>query len=199
MLIESYSKKNKLLDNVKKEIAKLDALCITPEEKEQRIQEIKQLNRSIAYASTMIQFFWKQDTMVSYVRDQHYTIIDMLGIPNYVNYIPRHCSLKSSQANKFHQSFHILANFGGVMGCAIGMSLASACELIYWLTLKPVAKWMVRNDMALTTRANYVYKMTYLLVFLAWLSFSYYQFHNVYLAYRERAVEEDFFWVGGYH
>ena len=85
------------------------------------------------------------------------------------------------------------------MGCAIGMSLASACELIYWLTLKPVAKWMVRNDMALTTRANYVYKMTYLLVFLAWLSFSYYQFHNVYLAYRERAVEEDFFWVGGYH
>ena len=85
------------------------------------------------------------------------------------------------------------------MGCAIGMSLASACELIYWLTLKPVAKWMVRNGMALTTRANYVYKMTYLLVFLAWLSFSYYQFHNVYLAYRERAEEEDFFWVGGYY
>ena len=84
---KTQHKKNKLLNNVKKEIAKLDALCITPEEKEQRIQEIKQLNRSIAYASTMIQFFWKQDTMVSYVRDQHYTIIDMLGIPNYVNHI----------------------------------------------------------------------------------------------------------------
>ena len=83
LLIKSYSKKNKLLDNVKKEMAKLDALCITPEEKEKRIQEIKQLNRSIAFASTMIQFFWKQDTMVSYVREQHYTIVDMLGIlPN---------------------------------------------------------------------------------------------------------------------
>ena len=79
MLIKSYSKKNKLLSNIKKEITKLDALCITPEEKEMRIQELKQLNKSIAYASTRIQFFWKEDTMVSYVRDQHYTIVDMLG------------------------------------------------------------------------------------------------------------------------
>ena len=69
-----------LMDNVKKEIKKLDAMCITPEEKETRIEELKQLNRSIAYTSTMIQFFWKEDTMVSYVRDQHYTIVDMLGI-----------------------------------------------------------------------------------------------------------------------
>ena len=68
------------MDNVKKEITKLDALCIIPEEKEMRIKELKQLNKSIAYASTRIQFFWKEDTMVSYVRDQHYTIVDMLGI-----------------------------------------------------------------------------------------------------------------------
>ena len=80
MLIKSYSKKNKLMDNVKKEIMKLDAMCITPEEKEIRIEELKQLNNSIAYASTKIQFFWKEETMVSYVRDQHYTIVDMLGI-----------------------------------------------------------------------------------------------------------------------
>ena len=80
MLIKSYSKKNKLMDNVKKEITKLDALCITPEEKYMRIEELKQLNKSIAYASTRIQFFWKEETMVSYVRDQHYTIVDMLGI-----------------------------------------------------------------------------------------------------------------------
>ena len=80
MLIKSYSKKNKLMDKVKKEITKLDAMCITPKEKEVRLQELKQLNRSIAYTSTMIQFFWKEDTMVSYVRDQHYTIVDMLGI-----------------------------------------------------------------------------------------------------------------------
>ena len=55
-------------------------MCISPEEKEMRIEEFKQLNKSIAYTSTMIQFFWKEDTMVSYVRDQHYTIVDMLGI-----------------------------------------------------------------------------------------------------------------------
>ena len=79
-LIKSYSKKNKLLDNLKKEIAKLDAMCISPEEKDIRLKELKQLNKSIAYTSTMIQFFWKEDTMVSYVRDQHYTIVEMLGI-----------------------------------------------------------------------------------------------------------------------
>ena len=67
------------MDNVKKEIAKLDALCISPEEKEIRIQELKQLNKSIAYSSTFIQFFWKQDTMISYFREQHYTIVEMLG------------------------------------------------------------------------------------------------------------------------
>ena len=80
MLIKSYSKKNQLLDNVKKEIKELDGMCISPEEKEIRLEELKQLNKSIAYASTMIQFFWKEDTMVSYVRDQHYTIVEMLGI-----------------------------------------------------------------------------------------------------------------------
>ena len=67
------------MDNVEKEIKKLDAMCISPEEKEIRIQELKQLNNSIAYSSTMIQFFWKQDTLVSYVREQYYTIVDMLG------------------------------------------------------------------------------------------------------------------------
>ena len=55
-------------------------MCITPKEKETRIKELKQLNNSIAYTSTMIQFFWKEETMVSYVRDQHYSIFDMIGI-----------------------------------------------------------------------------------------------------------------------
>ena len=80
MLINSYSKKNKLMDKLKKDIKELDDLCISHEEKEIRLEELKQLNKSIAYTSTMIQFFWKEDTMVSYVRDQHYTIVDMLGI-----------------------------------------------------------------------------------------------------------------------
>ena len=71
------------MDKVKKDINQLDGMCISPEEKETRLKELKELNKSIAYTSTMIQFFWKQDTMVSYVRDQHYTIVDMLG--NYNN------------------------------------------------------------------------------------------------------------------
>ena len=51
------------------------------------------------------------------------------------------------------------------MGCAIGMSVAAACEIIYWLTLKPVAKLMA--NVTLTTRANYIYDKIVLLVFLA--------------------------------
>ena len=86
MLIKSYSKKNKLMDKVKMDIKELDKLCISHEEKEIRIQELKQLNKSIAYTSTMIQFFWKEETMVSYVRDQHYTIVDMLGIITLIKY-----------------------------------------------------------------------------------------------------------------
>ena len=72
------------------------------------------------------------------------------------------------------------------MGCAIGMSVAAACELIYWLTLKPVAKWMVHNNMTLTERAKYLYKTTLHLVFLSWFIFSFYQFYKVYLAYINR-------------
>ena len=72
------------------------------------------------------------------------------------------------------------------MGCAIGMSVAAACEIIYWLTLKPVAKFMVSYNMNLSTRAKKVYKIIFLMVFLAWCTFSYYQFYNVYVAYNNR-------------
>ena len=65
--------------NVTKEIKNLDNLCISPNEKEQRIQEFEQLNHSIAYTCSVLHFFWKEDTMVSYQRDKRYTIGDMLG------------------------------------------------------------------------------------------------------------------------
>ena len=65
--------------NVTKEIQNLNNLCISSDEKEQRIQEFKQLNHSIGYTSTVLHFFWKEDIMVSYKRDERYTIIDMLG------------------------------------------------------------------------------------------------------------------------
>ena len=79
LLIKSYTKKNKLMYNVTKEIQNVNNFCISSEEKEQRIQEFKQLNHSIAFTSTVLHFFWKEDIMVSYKRDERYTIIDMLG------------------------------------------------------------------------------------------------------------------------
>ena len=64
--------------NVTKEIQDVNNLCISSEEKEQRIQEFEQLNNSIAYTSTVLHFFWKEEMMVSYKRDERYTIVDML-------------------------------------------------------------------------------------------------------------------------
>ena len=64
--------------NVSKEIQDLHNLCISSDEKEQRIIEFEQLNRSIAYTSTVLHFFWKEEMMVSYKRDERYTIVDML-------------------------------------------------------------------------------------------------------------------------
>ena len=65
--------------NVTKEIQNLDNLCISSNEKEQRIQEFEQLNHSIAYTCSVLHFFWKDDIMISYKRDERYTIMDMLG------------------------------------------------------------------------------------------------------------------------
>ena len=64
--------------NVTKEIKILDNLCISSNEKEQRIQEFEQLNHSIAYTCSVLHFFWKEDTMVSYKREERYTIVEML-------------------------------------------------------------------------------------------------------------------------
>ena len=65
------------------------------------------------------------------------------------------------------------------MGCAIGMSVAAACEIIYWLTLKPVAKLMAKVN--LTAKAKYVYEKIFLLVFLSLFTFTFYQFHDYFL------------------
>ena len=53
--------------------------CITQEEKEQRIKELKQLNLSIAYSSSTLHFFWQNENMLSYKRDQVYDMWDMIG------------------------------------------------------------------------------------------------------------------------
>ena len=73
------------------------------------------------------------------------------------------------------------------MGCAIGMSVAAACEIIYWLTLKPVAKLMA--NVTLTTRAKYIYEKIFLFILLSLFTFSFYQFRNVYLAFLSRTYD----------
>ena len=79
LLIKSYNKKNKLLYNVNKAIQNLDSHCITPEVKQKKTQEFKQLNHSIAHSCSVLHFFWKAEAMISYKRDQRYTILDMLS------------------------------------------------------------------------------------------------------------------------
>ena len=66
------------MHNVKNQIEYLDDMCIHPDEKDKRIQELKQLNHSIAYSSTVLHFSWNIEIITSYKRDQRYTIEDML-------------------------------------------------------------------------------------------------------------------------
>ena len=73
------------------------------------------------------------------------------------------------------------------MGCAIGMSVAAACEIIYWLTLKPIAKLMA--NVTLTPRAKYVYEKIFLTVLLSLFTFTFYRFRNVYLTFMSRSYD----------
>ena len=73
------------------------------------------------------------------------------------------------------------------MGCAIGMSVAAACEIIYWITLKPVVKWMnATRGNHLSPRAKSIYKVTKMLILLSWGIYCVYQFYQVYLAFQDR-------------
>ena len=70
------------------------------------------------------------------------------------------------------------------MGCAIGMSVAAACEIIYWLTLKPVAKLLA--NVTLTARAKYIYEKIFFLLLISLFTFTFFQFRNVYLIFISR-------------
>ena len=81
----------------------------------------------------------------------------------------------------------IAAIFGGMMGCAIGMSVAAACEIIYWITLKPIVKWInATRGNQLSPRAKLIYKITRNLALLSWMIFCTYQFYQVYIAFQNR-------------
>ena len=70
-----------------------------------------------------------------------------------------------------------------MMGCAIGMSVAAACEIIYWLTLKPLVKWMkMKKGNQLSPKYGNLYISAFILVLLSLIAYSTDQFNNVYLA-----------------
>ena len=73
------------------------------------------------------------------------------------------------------------------MGCAIGMSVAAACEIIYWLTLKPVAKLLA--NVTLTGSAKYFYEKIFLLLLLSLFTFTFYQFRNVFITFIGRSYD----------
>ena len=79
LYITSLSKKNQEMDQIDQKIKNLDNLCITPEDKEQIIKELEQLRQSIIFDSTHLHFFWQHETLVSHVRDQVFTLWDMIG------------------------------------------------------------------------------------------------------------------------
>ena len=90
--------------------------------------------------------------------------------------------------NLIMMNFNLVAAiFGGMMGCAIGMSVAAACEIIYWITLKPIVKWMnAAKGNNLSPKAKSIYKLTRNLILLSWMIFCVYQFYHVYLAFQDR-------------
>ena len=77
------------------------------------------------------------------------------------------------------------------MGCAIGMSVAAACEIIYWITLKPVVKWMMTTRLRdVSPKYKTFYKMSFVVVFLLCVAFWIYEFYYVYLEFQTRSRHE---------
>ena len=75
------------------------------------------------------------------------------------------------------------------MGCAIGMTVAAACEIIYWMTLKPLIKWMSTktDSMDISPRFKNAYVCGFILIFLSWIAFSIIQFYPVYVTFQTRS------------
>ena len=90
--------------------------------------------------------------------------------------------------NLIMMNFNLVAAiFGGMMGCAIGMSVAAACEIIYWITLKPFVKWMnTTKGNHLSPRAKFIYKLTRNIILLLWIIFCVYQVYQVYVKFQTR-------------
>ena len=73
------------------------------------------------------------------------------------------------------------------MGCAIGMSMAAACEIIYWITLKPFVKWInATKGNHLSPRAKHIYNLARKFIILSWIIYAVYKSHQVYVAFKTR-------------
>ena len=84
-----------------------------------------------------------------------------------------------------------LALFGGMMGCAIGMSVAAACEIIYWITLKPLVKCMMATRLReVSPKYKTLYIMTFIVTLLLCVAFWIYEFYHVYVAFQTRTRHE---------
>ena len=78
-----------------------------------------------------------------------------------------------------------------MMGCAIGMSVAAACEIIYWITLKPLVKWMMTTRLRdVSPKYKTFYKMSFVVVFLLCVAFWIYEYYYVYLEFQTRSRHE---------
>ena len=86
---------------------------------------------------------------------------------------------------------NVLALFGAMMGCAIGMSAAAACEIIYWITLKPLVKWMMATRLReVSPKYKTLYLMSFIVIFLLCVAFWIYEFYHVYVAFLTRTRHE---------
>ena len=71
-----------------------------------------------------------------------------------------------------------------MMSCAIGMSVAAACEIIYWIILKPLVKWMMTTRVReVSPKYKTLYIMSFIVIFLLCVAFWIYEFYNIYLEY----------------
>ena len=78
----------------------------------------------------------------------------------------------------------ILANFGAHMGCAIGMSLIAAFEILYWIILKPFMKLIDNSPNPSPTQKRFS-RLLYLFAFVAFIVFAGYRFNLVHQLIQE--------------
>ena len=78
-----------------------------------------------------------------------------------------------------------------MMSCAIGMSVAAACEIIYWIILKPLVKWMMTTRVReVSPKYKTLYIMSFIVIFSLCVAFSIYEFYHVYVAFLTRTRHE---------